>query len=63
MTQRAACACGVYCQDHGSEGGCRYTSVWLREVDAGTDNACWVVCARGDRGARRFIDGEKETSR
>lgn len=25
--------------------------VWLREVDAGTDNACWVVCARGDPGA------------
>ncbi len=25
---------------------------YLREVDAGTDNACWVVCAKGDRGAR-----------
>lgn len=25
---------------------------WLYEVDAGTDNACWVVCARGDPGAR-----------
>jgi hypothetical protein len=23
---------------------------WLREVDAGTDNACWVVCAKGDPG-------------
>jgi len=23
---------------------------YLREVDAGTDNACWIVCARGDRG-------------
>lgn len=26
--------------------------VWVREVDAGTDNACWVVCAQGDPGAR-----------
>lgn len=25
---------------------------WLREVDAGTDNACWVVCAKGDPGSR-----------
>lgn len=25
---------------------------YLYEVDAGTDNACWVVCAKGDPGAR-----------
>lgn len=29
--------------------------VWLREVDAGTDNACWVVCAKGDAGAWAFV--------
>lgn len=23
---------------------------WMREVDAGTDNACFVVCAKGDPG-------------
>lgn len=28
--------------------------VYLREHDAGTDNACWVVCANGDHGAVRF---------
>lgn len=28
--------------------------VYLREVDAGTDNACWVVCAGGDPGAVAF---------
>jgi len=28
--------------------------VWLREVDSGSDNACWVVCARGDPGAIAF---------
>jgi hypothetical protein len=30
------------------------TTVYLREVDAGTDNACWVVCAKGDPGAVEF---------
>lgn len=30
-------------------------SVWLREIDAGTDNACWVVCAKGDPGAVEFV--------
>lgn len=30
--------------------------VHLREVDAGTDNACWVVCAEGDPGAVVFTD-------
>lgn len=29
--------------------------VWLREVDAGTDNACWVVCAKGDIGGVAFV--------
>jgi hypothetical protein len=29
-------------------------TVWLRLIDAGTDNACWVVCARGDPGAAEF---------
>lgn len=24
---------------------------YLRELDAGTDNACWVVCAKNDPGA------------
>jgi hypothetical protein len=24
---------------------------YLREVNAGTDNACWVICAKGDPGA------------
>lgn len=27
---------------------------YLREVDAGRDNACWVVCAKGDPGAVAF---------
>lgn len=29
--------------------------VWLREVDAGADNACWIVCARHDAGAVAFV--------
>lgn len=29
--------------------------VYLREVDAGTDNAAWVICAKGDHGAVLFI--------
>lgn len=29
--------------------------VWLREIDAGTDNACWVVCAKNDLGSRPFV--------
>jgi hypothetical protein len=24
---------------------------YLREIDPGTPNACWVVCAKGDPGA------------
>ena len=28
--------------------------VFLKEVDAGTPNACWVVCAKGDPGAVGF---------
>jgi hypothetical protein len=30
----------------------RTPDLWVREVDGGTDNACWVVCAKGDPGAR-----------
>jgi len=29
-------------------------TVYLREVDAGTDSACWIVCAKGDKGAVAF---------
>lgn len=29
--------------------------IWLREIDAETDNACWVVCANGDPGAVAFV--------
>lgn len=28
--------------------------VYLRLADAGTDNACWVVCIKGDPGAVAF---------
>lgn len=28
--------------------------IYLREIDAGTDNACWVVCARVDPDAVPF---------
>ena len=30
-------------------------SVYLRELDAGTDNAGWVVCAKGDPDAVEFV--------
>lgn len=30
-------------------------AVYLRELDAGTDNACWVVCNRVDSEAVAFI--------
>lgn len=29
--------------------------VYLRLIDAGTDNECWVICVKGDRGAVRFV--------
>lgn len=29
--------------------------IWLREIDAETDNSCWVVCANGDPGAVAFV--------
>lgn len=29
--------------------------VYLREIDGGTPNACWVVCSREDSGATPFI--------
>lgn len=28
--------------------------VWLRQIDQRTDNACWIVCAKGDPGALAF---------
>lgn len=28
--------------------------VYLKLLDAGTDNECWVVCAKGDPGAVPF---------
>ncbi len=28
--------------------------VWLRKIDGGTDNACWVICAKDDPGAIEF---------
>lgn len=32
----------------------RPVTVYLAEADAGTPNACWVVCAKGDPGAVEF---------
>lgn len=32
----------------------RYVEVYLREVDSGTDNACWVPALKGDPGAHCF---------
>lgn len=32
-----------------------YPRVFLRCVDPGTDNECWVVCAKGDPGAVSFL--------
>lgn len=29
--------------------------VWLREIDADTDSACWIICAKGDPGAVTFV--------
>ncbi len=29
--------------------------VYLREIDAGTDNACMVVCSKDDIGAIEYI--------
>lgn len=31
------------------------TSVWLRRTGVGTDNECWIVCAKGDPGAVEFV--------
>ena len=25
--------------------------IYVKQVDGGTDNACWVICAKGDPGA------------
>lgn len=30
--------------------------VYLRLQDEGTDNACWVICAKGDKGAVAFVE-------
>lgn len=32
-----------------------YPRIYLRCVDPGTDNECWVVCAKGDHGAVPFL--------
>jgi hypothetical protein len=46
--------------DHEKTGPCPVSqeqerpTVYLREVDAGTDNACWVVCNKVDEGAVAF---------
>lgn len=38
----------------------KHTTVWLREIDGGTPNACWVVCAKGDPGGVQFTNGAPE---
>lgn len=30
-------------------------TVYLKKVDADTPNECWVVCAKGDPGAVKFV--------
>jgi hypothetical protein len=35
--------------------------VWLREIDAGTDNACWVISNRSDRDSVPFYRGADVT--
>lgn len=37
------------------QGGGDATVVWLREIDAGTDNACWAICNQVDSGALPFV--------
>lgn len=32
-----------------------YPRIYLRCIDPGTDNECWVVCAKGDPGAIAFL--------
>jgi hypothetical protein len=34
------------------------TIVWLREIDRGTDSACWVVCNKIDPGAIMFTPAD-----
>lgn len=29
--------------------------VYLRLIDAGSPSECWIVCAKGDPGAVKFI--------
>lgn len=36
-----------------------YPRIYLRCVDPGTDNECWVVCAKGDTGALPFRREER----
>jgi len=33
--------------------------VYLKLVDPGTDNECWIICAKGDPGAVLFTIGEQ----
>ncbi len=37
--------------------------VYLRKIDAGTDNACWVVCNKIDPGAVAFVPNSNQSSR
>jgi hypothetical protein len=35
--------------------------VYLREIDAGTSNACWVVCNKMDIGSKAFVSLHDKT--
>lgn len=41
----------------GFDFGVEPAEVYLRLVDEGTDNECWVVCTKYDPGARPFTEG------
>jgi hypothetical protein len=30
-------------------------TVYLKSIDEGTDNECWVICAKNDPGAIAFV--------
>jgi hypothetical protein len=59
---------GIYGDLHGDgrevnrvspvEPKCDNPRVYLRCVDPGTDNECWVICAKGDSGATAFVREE-----
>ena len=38
-------------------------TVWLRLTDAGTENECWVVCAKGDKDAIAFTPTSEDHER